>query len=89
MAKARFVLNRKGVREELLLSAGGPDVEGALVDIANRVKPTGADIEVDRSYGSSGRVVVRIGFDAGDEAARLALQGALMRIGGKFASFGD
>lgn len=93
MAKAKFVLNRKGVREELLMSNGSVAVEEALVGIASSVAPPDASVEVSRSNGPAGRVVVRIVSRAESgssdaKGARLALQAALNRIGGKFRKGG-
>lgn len=68
MAKAKFVLNRKGVREELLLSAGSVPIEAALVGIAESVKPPSATVYVSRSYGPEGRVVIWLVSDLKDRA---------------------
>lgn len=93
MAKAKFVLNRKGVREELLLSEGSVPVEEALYGIAESVKPAGATSYVNRSYGPDGRVVIWIVADEqegtrGAKGARLSLQAALNKIGGRFRKGG-
>lgn len=93
MAKAKFVLNRKGVREELLLSNGSVGIEGALVGIAESVKPADSTLYVSRSYGPAGRVVIWLVSNAkagerGAKDARVTLQAALNRIGGKFRKGG-
>lgn len=80
----KFVLNRKNVREQLLLSLGSPKVEELLVSAAKAAAPAGTDIEVSRTFGPSGRVRVRIidrSTTAADRDANTGhLQSALNRI---------
>lgn len=83
-ANVKFVLNRQGVREELLLSNGQVKVEEALVAAAKAAAPPGTSVEVSRSYGRGGRVRVRIvdsSSSAVDEDAKTGkLQTALNRV---------
>lgn len=93
MAKAKFVLNRKGVREELLLSNGSVGIEEALFGIAESVKPADSTVYVNRSYGPAGRVVIWLVSntqegESGAKGARLTLQAALNKVGGRFRKGG-
>lgn len=84
----------RGIRNELLLSMGEPQVEEAIVAMVNAVKPAGTEVFVSHTFGPKGRVVVHL-FDrtvkkraSERTAARQALQQALNRIGGRFRKGG-
>jgi len=82
--QVRFVLNRKNVREQLLLGLGNVKIERALTAAAKSAAPPGCDVEVSRSFGAGGRVRVRIidrSSTAADRDAKTGhLQSALNRI---------
>lgn len=84
MAKARFVLDKAAVRQELLLSQGSVPVEEALMGMAQSVAPPGASVYARRTYGPGGRVVISIALDRWRRSSRTKLQSALAGIGGRF-----
>lgn len=53
-------LNRKGVREQLLLGLGDVKIEQVLTRAAKSAAPVGTRVEVSRSFGAAGRIRVRI-----------------------------
>lgn len=96
--KVRFERDHKQIREQLLMGNGAPNIQGALVGIANGAKPAGTEVFVAHSYGPKGRMVVHIIDRSADEAfkesaaerrsKRQALQQALNRVGGRFRKGG-
>jgi hypothetical protein len=98
MAKVttKFTINRRGIREAILLDSTGTGVERAMIAIANAAKPTDSEIFLSHSYGPAGRLVVWIinrtptnslspsGRARERKVKKEALQAALNRIGGKF-----
>ena len=92
----RFVINRYGVRNDMLMSRGEARIQEALIGMVEGVKPPGTEVFVGESRGRNGRLVIWL-FDRsvstfsnprGRAAERRwkksQLQQALARIGGKF-----
>lgn len=98
--KTKFKINRRGVRESILLDSTQTGVETALLAMADDVKPPGTETFVARSYGPAGRFVIWImdqspndGPNARTRATqrrwkKAALQQVLNRIGGRFRKGG-